>query len=57
MTKAKTSVETTIVQAHDPSSLPGKLKSIGGSKSVHDRVKAFFAHVEASYSSHESNEL
>ena len=33
MTKAKKSVETTVVQAHDPSSLPGKLNSIGGSKS------------------------
>jgi hypothetical protein len=33
MTKAKKSVETTVVQAHDPSSLPGKLRSIGGSKS------------------------
>ncbi len=33
MTKAKKSVETTVVEAHDPSSLPGKLRSIGGSKS------------------------
>jgi hypothetical protein len=33
MTKAKTSAQKTVVQAHDPSSLPGKLRSIGGSKS------------------------
>src|SRR6202162_412951 len=33
MTKAKKSVEPTVVEAHDPSSLPGKLKPIGGSKS------------------------
>jgi hypothetical protein len=33
MTKSKKSVQTTMVQAHDPSSLPGKLRSIGGSKS------------------------
>jgi hypothetical protein len=33
MTKAKKSVEPTVVEAHDPSLLPGKLKSIGGSKS------------------------
>jgi hypothetical protein len=33
MTKSKRSVPTNVVEAHDPSSLPGKLKSIGGSKS------------------------
>jgi hypothetical protein len=33
MTKSKKSVQTTVVQADDPSSLPGKLKLIGGSKS------------------------
>jgi hypothetical protein len=33
MTKTKNSPEPTVVEAHDPSSLPGKLKSIGGSKS------------------------
>src|SRR6266403_93837 len=33
MTKTKQPVRTTVVQAHDPSSLPGKLRSIGGSKS------------------------
>jgi hypothetical protein len=34
MTKAKIkSPEPTVVEAHDPSSLPGQLKSIGGSKS------------------------
>ena len=33
MTKAKKSTEPTVVEAHDPSSLPGKLKPIGGSKS------------------------
>jgi hypothetical protein len=33
MTKAKKTDETTVVEAHDPSSLPGKLKPIGGSRS------------------------
>lgn len=33
MTKAKKSTEPAVVEAHDPSSLPGKLRSIGGSKS------------------------
>jgi hypothetical protein len=33
MTKVKKSTEPTVVEAHDPSSLPGKLKPIGGSKS------------------------
>ena len=33
MTKAKKLVQNTVVEAHDPSSLPGKLKPIGGSKS------------------------
>ena len=33
MTKTKQPVRTNVVQAHDPSSLPGKLRSIGGSKS------------------------
>jgi hypothetical protein len=33
MTKTKKSTGPTLVEAHDPSSLPGKLKSIGGSKS------------------------
>jgi hypothetical protein len=33
MTKAKKSTEPTVVEAYDPSSLPGKLKPIGGSKS------------------------
>ena len=33
MTKAKKSPEPTVVEAHDPSSLPGTLKAIGGSKS------------------------
>ena len=33
MTKAKRSVKETAVEARDPSSLPGRLKSIGGSKS------------------------
>jgi hypothetical protein len=33
MTKPKKSVQSTVVEAHDPSSLPGKLKPIGGSKS------------------------
>jgi hypothetical protein len=33
MTKAKQSVQNTVVEAHDPSSLPGKLKGLGGSKS------------------------
>ena len=33
MTKAKRSVKKTVVEARDPSSLPGRLKSIGGSKS------------------------
>jgi hypothetical protein len=33
MTKAKKSVQTTVIEAHDPSSLPGKLQPIGGSKS------------------------
>jgi hypothetical protein len=33
MTKAKKSPEPTVVEAHDPSSLPGKLKPIGRSKS------------------------
>jgi hypothetical protein len=33
MTKAKKSDHATVVEAHDPSSLPGKLKPIGGSKS------------------------
>jgi hypothetical protein len=33
MTKAKKSVKKTVVEARDPSSLPGKLKPIGGSKS------------------------
>jgi hypothetical protein len=33
MTKTKNSPEPTVVEAHDPSSLPGRLKSIGGSKS------------------------
>src|ERR1700687_3657832 len=33
MTKAKSSVQKTVVEAHDPSSLPGKLQRIGGSKS------------------------
>lgn len=33
MTKAKKLVEPTRVEAHDPSLLPGKLRSIGGSKS------------------------
>src|SRR6202048_3448874 len=33
MTKPKKSVQSTVVEAHDPTSLPGKLKPIGGSKS------------------------
>jgi hypothetical protein len=33
MTKTKKSPESTVVEAHDPSSLPGTLKPIGGSKS------------------------
>jgi hypothetical protein len=33
MTKAKKSVRSNVIEARDPSSLPGKLKSIGGSKS------------------------
>jgi hypothetical protein len=33
MTKPKKSVQSTVVEAHDPSSLPGKLKRLGGSKS------------------------
>jgi hypothetical protein len=33
MPKAKKSAQKTVVEAHDPSSLPGKLRSIGGSKS------------------------
>jgi hypothetical protein len=33
MTKTKKSPESTVVEAHDPSSLPGTLKAIGGSKS------------------------
>jgi hypothetical protein len=33
MTKPKKSVRSTVVEAHDPSSLPGKLKRLGGSKS------------------------
>jgi hypothetical protein len=33
MTQAKKSVGNTVIEAHDPSSLPGKLKRIGGSKS------------------------
>jgi hypothetical protein len=33
MTKTKKSTEPTVVEAHDPSSLPGKLRRIGGSKS------------------------
>jgi hypothetical protein len=33
MTKAKRTEQKTVVEAHDPSSLPGKLKAIGGSKS------------------------
>src|SRR5947209_17007038 len=33
MTKTKKSPEPTVVEAHDPSSLPGRLKFIGGSKS------------------------
>src|ERR1700682_3869575 len=33
MTKAKKSVQKTVVEVHDPSSLPGKLRRIGGSKS------------------------
>jgi hypothetical protein len=33
MTKTKKSPEPTVVEARDPSSLPGTLKSIGGSKS------------------------
>jgi hypothetical protein len=33
MTKASKSIEPTVIEAYDPSSLPGKLKPIGGSKS------------------------
>jgi hypothetical protein len=33
MTKAKKLVQNTVVEAHHPSSLPGKLKRLGGSKS------------------------
>lgn len=33
MPKTKKSAEPTVVEAHDPSSLPGKLKALGGSKS------------------------
>jgi hypothetical protein len=33
MTKSKKSVSTHVVEAHEPSSLPGTLKPIGGSKS------------------------
>jgi hypothetical protein len=33
MTKAKRSGEPIVVEGHDPSSLPGKLKAIGGSQS------------------------
>jgi hypothetical protein len=33
MTKPKKSVQSTVVEAHAPSSLPGKLKRLGGSKS------------------------
>ena len=33
MTKAKKLVQSAVVEAHDPSSLPGKLKRLGGSKS------------------------
>jgi hypothetical protein len=33
MTKANKPVRNSVIEAHDPSSLPGKLKSIGGSKS------------------------
>jgi hypothetical protein len=31
--RAKNSADATVVEAHDPASLPGKLKSLGGSKS------------------------
>src|SRR2546423_4802993 len=33
MTRAKKAIEPAVVEAHDPSSLPGKLRSLGGSKS------------------------
>ena len=33
MTKANKPVRNSVIEAHDPSPLPGKLKSIGGSKS------------------------
>lgn len=33
MTKAKRTEQKTVIEAHDPSSLPGKLKALGGSKS------------------------
>jgi hypothetical protein len=33
MTKSKKSVPTNVIEAHEPSSLPGRLKPIGGSKS------------------------